>query len=106
MFSPFSRPDVSICEQNRILLESTFLQLPCQDHEHDDDDDDDDDDDEHLEGPPLSMQRRLEASEYLRSVDNDRWCSDRIVHWCKFGCCGSTKEAKLKLWVALQERVV
>ena len=88
---------MSIREQNQLLLDSTFLQLPCEDHEHDDD--------EHLEGPPLSLQRRIEASNYLLDIDNDRWCSDQIVHWCKFGCCGSVKESKLKLWVALQDRI-
>ena len=93
----FSRPDMSIREQNQLLLDSTCLQLPCEDHEHDDD--------EHLEGPPLSLQRRIEASNYLLEIDNDRWCSDQIVHWCKFGCCGSVKESKLKLWVALQDRI-
>ena len=90
-----SRPDPTIREQNHLLLESTFLHLPCTDR--------DDDEDDHLEGPPLSVQRRIEASEYLLSIDNDRWCSDRIVHWCKMGCCGSAKESKLKLWVAIQE---
>jgi hypothetical protein len=77
---------------NRILLESTFLHVPCADH----------DEDECLEGPQLTLERRHEATNYLLSIDNGSWKSDKIVHWCQFGCCSSIKEAKLKLWVSLQ----
>ena len=88
----FTRPNIGILEQNRILLEATFLHIPFAGE----------DDDDCLEGPSLSVERRREACEYWLSIDNDSWKSDRIVHWCKFGCCSSVKESKLKLWIAIQ----
>ena len=93
MFGVLIRPDARVKEQNQILLASTFLRC----------DNDDDDDDEYMEGPPLSLRRRIEAAEYLLAVDNGSWQTDSITHRCRLGCCGSCKESKLKLWVALQD---
>ena len=87
-----TRPNIAIREQNRTLLEATFLQSSFAEE----------DDDDCLEGPSMSMERRQEACEYLLSIDNDSWKSDKIIHWCKFGCCSSSKESKLKLWIAIQ----
>lgn len=89
------RPDESKQRQNKLLLEATYLQLPSIDCGEDD---------ECLDGPSLSHKRRSEAAQFLLEIDNDSWSSDNIVHWCKFGCCRSVRESKLKLWVALQER--
>lgn len=91
MFWVLIRPDARVKEENRLLLASTFLRC------------DDDDDDEYMEGPPLSRQRRIEAAEYLLAVDNGSWKTNSITHRCQLGCCRSSKESKLKLWVALQD---
>ena len=90
------RPSQSKKDQNKLLLDATFLQLPSVESGEDD---------ELLEGPSLSYERRLEAAQFLLEVDNDDWSSDSIVHWCKLGCCQSVRESKLKLWVALQDRL-
>ncbi len=90
MFWGLIRPDAMVKEENRVLLASTFLRNP-------------DDDDEYMEGPPLPLQRRIEAAEYLLTVDNGSWKTDSITHRCRLGCCRSSKESKLKLWVALQD---
>lgn len=87
------RPDESNRERNIMILQSTFLQLRCSDP----------DEDEHLEGPPVSMQQRMDGSEYLLSIVNGDWRSDHITHHCQLGCCRSVKESKLKLWVSLQD---
>lgn len=60
-------------------------------------------DDACMEGPSIPTNSKQEASEFLLSVDNDSWQSDEIIHWCKLGCCTSSKESKLKLWVSLQD---
>ena len=88
------RPDESKIKRNKLLLDATFLQLPAMEAGEDD---------EALEGPPLSFQRRLEAAQFLLEIDNGDWASDKIVHWCKYGCCNSAAESKMKLWIALQD---
>jgi len=87
------RPDAKVLERNRLVLDATFLQIPNED-----------DAEECVEGPPVSLQRRREAVQYLLSIDNGAWSSDKLVHRCRYGCCRSTKESKLKLWVSLQDR--
>ena len=87
------RPDDEVRRQNKLLLDATFLQVPFAEQ----------DEDECLEGPPLSFEKRTEAAEYLLSIDNCSWKSDKIIHRCQYGCCNSVKESKLKLWVSLQE---
>jgi len=77
---------------NQRLLDWTFLSGDQQDE------------DDFLEGPPIARRRRSEACEFLLQIDNGAWSNDAIVHWCTLGCCKSSQESKLKLWVAIQAR--
>jgi hypothetical protein len=46
--------------------------------------------------------RKLDAAEFLLSMDNGPWGTDKIVHHCHYGCCRNKKETRVKLWVAVQ----
>ena len=89
------RPDPLVIEHNKILIDATYLH-----------DVDNEDDDGCLEGPPLPLQRRIDAADFLLRMDTGPWSEDRIAHHCKLGCCQNAQESKLKLWVAIQARAI
>ena len=51
---------------------------------------------------PISLQHRREAAKFLLGMSTGPFASDTIYHHCRFGCCKSIKETKLKMWCAIQ----
>ena len=79
-----------IRQQNRLLLEATFLhddQADSTSREH---------------GENLSHTRKLEAVEFLLDMSSGSFSSDIITHHCRIGCCKNSADTLIKLWLAIE----